>query len=205
MDEASSTKPAATLGFDPAVLVRVTAEQFEAMVNAGVFAWPDDRVELRNGLLCRMNAQYAPHGIAKADTYDALRDALRALGPPLRVLSEVSVRVSDHDMPQPDIFVWEAIATRGPVPVERVRLIVEICDTTQDDDFSRKPALYAAAGIPEYWIIDLPSKVVHQRWAPSDGAYTRGTTIPFGDTVASVTIPGLAIGTEALRDQDAAE
>lgn len=197
---ATAEQRALALGFDPAAVVRITAEMFEKMAHAGLFSYPCDRVELREGMLCRMNAQYVPHGVAKADVYDSLRDALRDLGLSLRAVPEISVRVSDHDVPEPDVVVWEPVRTRGPVPVERVRLVAEICDTTQDEDLGRKPKLYATAGIPEYWIVDLPGRIVHRRWAPADGAYARSDTVPFGDPVASATIPGLAVATTALRD-----
>ncbi len=86
-----------------------------------------------------------------------------------------------------------------------MRLVAEICDTTHDEDLGRKPALYATAGIPEYWTVDLPGRVIHQRWSPSAGAYSQTKVIPFGDAVASVAVPGLVIGTAALHEQDTAE
>lgn len=205
MDQAPSTKPALAPAFDPAAVLRLTAVQFEKMYYAGVFTYENGRVELREGLLCRMNAQHIPQVIAKTDVYDALRDALRDLGSFLRVVSEGSVRVGDYDVPEPDIIVWDPIRARGAIPVERVRLVAEICDTTQDEDVGRKPALYATAAIPECWIVDLPDKIIHQRRAPSDGAYTRETTIPFGGTIASTAVPGLAIGTAMLQEQDTPE
>lgn len=204
MDQASATHAASALGFDPAALVRFTAEQFEAIYNAGVLK-DANRVDLREGLPCLMSPQNIPHATVKAEVYEALLDSMRALGLPLRIVSEASVRVGDYNVPQPDITVWDPIRARGAIPVARVRLVAEIRDTTQDEDFGRKPALYAAASIPEYWIVDLPSRVIHQRWAPLDGAYSQAKLIPFGDAVASTAVPGLVIDTAALRDQDTAE
>lgn len=186
-------------------LLRLTAEQFGKMADAGVFAYPDDRVVLREGLVCRMNAQNIPHMTAKAEVYDALLDALRSLGSKLRVGSEGSVRASDYDVPQPDVIVWDPIRAQGPVPRERVLLAVEVSDTTLSDDLGYKRALYASAGIPEYWIIDLRGRAVHQNWVPAAGSYARAQAIPFGATVASTAVPGLVISTAALQEQDAGE
>ena len=186
-------------------LLRITAEQFEKMYYAGVFAYPNDRVVLREGLICLMNSQYIPHMTVKGDVLTALLDALRGLNVNLRVDSEGSVRANDHNVPQPDIIVWEPLRTRGPVPRERVRLAVEISDTTQTEDLGYKRALYAAAGIPEYWIVDLRARIVRQNWAPVDGAYASAQAIAFGDAVESVAIPGLAISTAPLRDLDFGE
>ena len=73
-------------------------------------------------------------------------------------------------------------------------------DTTQADDLGRKRALYAAASIPEYWVVDVPARAVHQYWAPADGAYARSAVVPFGETVRSATLANLAVSTGALDD-----
>ena len=205
MDQAPTTDTALALGFDPAAVVRLTAEQFEKMYYAGVFTYESSRVVLREGLLCRMNPQNIPHMTAKADFCEALLDSLREIGSKLRVASEGSVRASDHDVPQPGIIVWEPIKARGPVPRERVRLAVDVSDSTLPDDLGYKRALYAAAGIPEYWIVDLRGRTIHQNWAPMEGEYSRAEVVPFGSTIASIAVPGLAISTAALIDQDTPE
>jgi Uma2 family endonuclease len=110
------------------------------------------------------------------------------------------VRLGEGEVPQPDIILWEPIRARGPVPADRVRLVVEVADTTQADDLGRKRALYAAAGIPEYWVVDLPGRVLHQYWAPEldVGVYARAAAVPFGVAARSATLEGLAVVTDAL-------
>ena len=204
MDQAPTTNAALAQGFDPAAVVRLTAEQFEKMYYAGVFTYESSRIVLREGLLCRMNPQNIPHMTAKADVYEALLDSLREIKSKLRVGSEGSVRASDHDVPQPDIIVWEPIRARGQVPRERVRLAVEISDSTLADDLGYKRELYASADIPEYWIVDLRGRAVHQNWAPMGGAYSRTEIVQFGNEIASTAVPGLVIST-AMLDQDTPE
>ena len=183
---------------EPALL-RVTAAQFSAMVQAGAFTG-DRGVELREGLLYEMTPQHVPHLRAKSDLYEALLDALRGMGSPLRVASEGSVLLGEGEVPQPDLIVWEPVRGRGPVPGERVRLMVEVSDTTLADDLGRKRSLYAAASVPEYWVVDLPARALHQYWAPADGAYARSAVVPFGETIRSATLAGLAVPTAALLD-----
>ena len=183
---------------EPALL-RITAAQFSVMVEAGAFTG-DLGVELRGGLLYQMNPQYRPHLIAKTRLHEALLDALRALGSPLLVSSEGSVRLGEDEVPQPDLILWELLGGRGPVPGERVRLAVEVSDTTLADDLGRKRALYAAASLPEYWVVDLSSRVVHQYWAPAGDAYVRSAVVPFGETIRAATLEGLAVPTGALND-----
>lgn len=183
-----------------APLLRITAEQLEAMASKGALAgFP--RIELRDGVLCQRNSQYRPHLLAKSAVYDALRDALRGLGSPLGVASEGSVRVGENEVPMPDVFVWEVHRGTGPVPVEHVRLIAEVSDTTLEDDLGRKRRIYAAGGVPEYWIVDLAGQVVCQHAAPERDAYASGVAVPFGAPLSAATIPGLRIDTAALRDE----
>ena len=184
-----------------AQLLRVTAEQLEAMAARGALAGLP-RIELRDGVLCQVNPQYRPHLLAKSAVYDALRDALRALGSTLGVASEGSVGVGEREVPMPDVFVWEVHRGAGPVPVEHVRLIIEVSDTTLEDDLGRKRHVYAAGGIPEYWVVDLSGRVVLQHWAPVNGSYTREAVVPFGKRLSAATLTGLGVDTTALRDED---
>jgi Uma2 family endonuclease len=180
-------------------LLRITAEQLEAMAARGAFDRLP-RVELREGLLHQMSPQHFPHGIAKTDIFAALLTALAHLNLPLRVLSEVSVRVSEAEVPMPDISLVQSGRYPGPVPVEQVRLAVEISDTTLADDLGRKRTLYALGGIPEYWVVDLSARVIFQHWSPEGDAYAKSVVVPFGDALASATLSGLVILTTGLRD-----
>ena len=188
------------LGVSPPLL-RITAGQLEVLAARGALAsFP--RLELRDGVLCQMSPQYRPHLLAKTAVYDALRDALRGLGSPLGVASEGSVRVGESEVPMPDVFVWAVQRGEGPVPAERVRLLVEVSDTTLDDDLGRKRLVYAAGGIPEYWVVDLAGQVVRQFWSPGTATYADEAVIPFGQPLAAATLPGLQINTVVLQDND---
>ena len=158
------------------------------------------RVELREGLLYQMNPQHFPHGIAKMDILAALSAAVARLNLPLRVISKVSVRVSEAEVPMPDIFLVQGGRYRGAVPVEHVRLVAEISDTTLADDLGRKRDLYARGGIPEYWVVDLSARAILQHWSPRGDGYANSAVVPFGGDLASATLPGLVIATDALRD-----
>ena len=180
-------------------LLRITAEQLEVMAARGAFDRLP-RVELREGLLYQMNPQYFPHGIAKMDVLDALSAAVARLNLPFRVVSEISVRVSETEVPIPDVFLVQSGRYPAAVPVERVRLVVEISDSTLADDLGRKRVLYARGGIPEYWVVDLSARAILQHWLPGGDAYAKSAVVPFGGDLASATLPGLVISTGALRD-----
>ena len=182
-----------------APLLRITAEQLLAMDERGAFVGLP-RLELCDGVLCQVNAQHMPHLRIKMIILFALRDALRAAGSPLGVASEGSVRVGEYEVPMPDVFVWDPHWGRGAVAVEHVRLIVEVSDNTLCDDLGRKRRVYAAGGVPEYWVVDPGGQSIHQHWSPMGDAYQMEAKVPFGDVLALATLPGLVIGTDALRE-----
>ena len=182
-----------------APLLRITADQLEVMADRGAFVGLP-RLELCDGVLCQVNPQHMPHIRVKMAIYDALRDALRAINSPLGVATDGSVRIGEYEVPMPDVFVWNPRWGRGAVPVEHVRLVVEVSETTLSDDLGRKRRIYAAGGTPGYWVADLGGQVIHQHWSPADDVYTGKALTPFGGLIASATLPGLQMDTSILQD-----
>ena len=95
------------------------------------------------------------------------------------VLQESPIDVSTADNPtsepQPDVVVFgrdfTTIVSGNPQPRDIV-LAVEISDTTLRFDRTTKAALYARAGIPEYWILDVSGRRLFVHRNPAAGAYT---------------------------------
>src|SRR5205823_1229767 len=79
-----------------------------------------------------------------------------------------------NSRPEPDAILlkWrdDYYAAKRPTP-EDVLLVIEVSDTTLKYDRSVKVALYAQAGIPEYWIANLRTNVIEVYTDPSEGAY----------------------------------
>jgi len=177
--------------------VKLRVEDYLLLDESGAFD-AYRKTELIEGDVYFMNAQHRPHALAKAELYDALRDALRSKGSPLRPLTEASIALSAHDAPEPDIVLTSEPSGEGLIPGESVALVVEISDTTLSGDLKRKAMIYARAGVPEYWVADVKAKVLHQMWAPEGDAYAERRAIPFGDPIAAMTIEGLSIATNQL-------
>lgn len=165
------------------------------MVDAGLFA--DKRLQLIQGEMIEMPAQYMPHMRAKTEVAFRLRDALLGAGSRLAVGIEGSVRLDDLNVPMPDVFVWDPAPIEKACPGERVRLVIEVCESTHQLDLLVKPGLYAAAAIPEYWIVDLRAKAVTVLWSPGAEGYREAQTVPLGGEARSPTLE-LHIATEGL-------
>lgn len=148
-------------------------EQFRQMHDLLFFE--DRRVELIEGEIIEMAAMNGPHWAAVAQANKILSrlfgDYVVAPQLPLK-LSEVSAPVPDFSIVSgaPGDFVKE-IATGA-------LLCLEISDSTLRYDRTQKAVLYAKAGIPEYWILDLKQRRLEVFLEPvgdaeSGGVYTQ--------------------------------
>ena len=175
---------------------RFTVDQFLGLDDEGFFG-DHAKTELLEGEIFVVNAQYRPHARAKAAMVRALEAALG--GSQWTVLTELTVRLSEHDAPEPDIVLTNEPEGDGPVPAPSVGLLVEICDTTHATDLNTKPRRYARAGVPEYWVVDLPAREIVRHSKPSTADYAKIDRITFGETIVAVTIPGVEITSGGLE------
>jgi Uma2 family endonuclease len=148
-----------------------------------------ERWELVRGEVIDKMGQKLPHGNT------VLRVAvwlLKLFGEDF-VTSQVTIDVSPADNPtsepEPDVIVLAEPASsivNNPRP-EQILLLVEVSDTTLRYDLQAKATLYAAAGINEYWVVDLRGRELHQHREPLHGQYQ---SIQVLDAQAFVEAPG---------------
>lgn len=174
---------------------RLRVEDFLLLDESGAFA-DYHKSELIDGEIYVMNAQHSWHARAKTQLAVELALALRTMKSDLAPIVEVSTRVSDYSLPEPDIVITR-YRDRGVVPLESVALLVEVSDTTLDIDLGRKKRIYAEAGIPEYWVVDLKGSQIIRMWEPSGKDYRQREEIALGAIVRSVTIAGLEVPSES--------
>jgi Uma2 family endonuclease len=133
---------------------RFSVDEYHRMAEAGVLQ-PTERVELIEGKIVQMAAIGSRH----AECVDRLnRILVQGIEDRGTVRVQNPVRLSDHSEPEPDIALVrprpEGYADRHPGPDDAL-LIVEVADTTLTLDREVKMPLYARAGIPECWTVDL--------------------------------------------------
>lgn len=176
--------------------VKLTAQDFWTLADAGAFG-SFAKSELIEGEIWVVNAVFAWHARATAAVSIELGIALRQLGSDLVVYTFGSVDLTDNSVAEPDVSVAENHEGRG-IPVHKLRLAVEVSDSTRTHDLTRKAGLYARAGVPEYWVIDREMRRVVRMWAPAGQDYSQRSTLQFGDDLTARTIPGLTITTAGL-------
>ena len=132
--------------------VRVTREQYFALVDHGVLT-EEDHVELLEGVIVAM----APEGPRHSGVVELVVATLRAaLGARAWVRTAHPFDASRWSVPEPD----HAVVSGAPRDyLERhpsaAHLVVEVATTSLPQDRLTKAPIYAAAGVPEYWIVNL--------------------------------------------------
>jgi Uma2 family endonuclease len=165
---------------------RFTASEFEHMCRSGVFG-PDENVELIHGRILSM----PPQGPLHAATVQRLLLLLVRCGVPLEaLLIERPLNLGPSDQPIPDLAIVEPDPTGNqyaaghPTP-DRILLAVEVADSSLQFDLGDKALRYAAAGVPEYWVVDLRTRVLHRLSEPAREGYQQASVL-FGNEMVSL-------------------
>jgi Uma2 family endonuclease len=168
----TSQVPAHDLDLPPVPVRRFTVDEYLRMVTANVFDG-DDRHELLAGWVVSKMTRNPPHevGIALAD------EALRALLPAgWRLRNQSSITTADS-VPEPDLSVVRGAIRdyigRHPGPQD-MALAIEVADSSLPKDRNLKGRIYARAGIPVYWIINLVDRKVEVYTDPTGPALMPG-------------------------------
>ena len=174
MTVATITPMAFTLGDRP---VRpLTADEVLRMVEAGILG-EDRRVELLHGVLTQVSPKSPQHVAIKA----RIARWLDAAVPRYAVRIEDPLVVPDRtSLPEPDIAVVDPGDYLEAHP-DGALLVVEVAWSSLEIDTEIKPELYAAAGVPDYWVVDVAAKRVHVFRGPGgDGYASRAVLGPAG-------------------------
>ena len=177
---------------------KLSADDYHRMAEAGILG-AEDRVELIGGEIIDM----APIGQDHAGTVGSLTEALvLAFAGRAIVFVQNPIRLDDRSEPEPDFAVLRRRTDfyrtgERPGPAD-VLLLIEVADTSLRFDRAVKLPLYARAGIPEVWIVDLRQRAVDVHRAPRDGRYTQVTTIGAGGVLNPVLAPEARITFEQV-------
>ena len=174
----------------------LTVEEYHRMGEIGILTG-DDRVELIEGELIAM----APIDSDHSATTNAL-NRLLVLAVANRGIVAVGnpVRLSRYSEPQPDFSVLrhrEGYRKALPRP-EDTMLVVEVAASSLDYDRKVKLALYARAGIPEVWIVNLAAEEVEVYRSPAADLFTLVTRASRFDQLTIEAIPDVLIPVEEI-------
>jgi len=169
-----------------------TVDDYYRMAESGILR-EDDRVELIDGEIIEM----APIGSGHAGTVDEFGDIIRTLLDGVAIVrSQNPIRLGHRSEPEPDL----ALVTRRPDyyrgdhprPAD-VLLLIEVAESSLEYDQQTKAPLYARAGIPELWIVNLIDRVIEVYREPSPEGYQSVRIMRRGETIQPVSFPDLSI------------
>jgi len=176
---------------------RFTVEEYECMIEAGIFR-ADERVELLGGRILAMTPMAVPHRMALMRSDRTLKQKLPST---VDILVQMPIRLLPDSEPEPDIAVIRRRADDYPLahpgPPD-IFLVVEVSDSSLAFDRDRKLPRYAAAGIPEAWIVDLRGDRIWLYRVPLSGQYTLVSSVGRGEALSMLAFPDVALAVDDL-------
>ena len=166
---------------------RFSVDEYYRMAGIGLFK-DGEKTELVDGEIVRLTP-----GSRHADAVSRVCRGLSILlGTRAFVRAQLPVRLDLYNEPLPDIACVKVRSDfyefRHPVPAD-IAVIVEIAETSLDYDRDVKLTIYAAARIPEVWILDLPGDRLLVFREPVTGRYKTFLRLGPGDSVAMLAYP----------------
>lgn len=148
-----------------------TIQDYEQMIKTGILP-ADEPVELIAGqILRKMSPQGSPHAAAITRTN---RLFYQPSPQTFTIRIQLPLTLDEFSQPEPDIALVKVdpldYEERHPRPDE-VYLIIEIADRTLRSDLHLKKQVYAAAGIAEYWVLDLSHRQLYVYRQPTATDY----------------------------------
>ena len=176
---------------------RLTADEYFGLVERGQLR-ASDRVELLEGVVVSMPPQNPPHagGIGRITELLVTRLLGRAT-----VRVQLSFLAGAYTVPEPDFAVVPGAhgdyLTRHP---DRAHFIIEVSDSSLPSDRLSKSWIYAAAGVPQYLIVNLPGDCVETFEAPQrdTARYAVTRRLHRGESVRLLDFPDLELRVSEL-------
>src|SRR6476660_7427974 len=176
---------------------RFTVEEYHRMSDIGIFP-EDKRFELIRGEILEMPTARPPHS-GRVNRLTHLFTS--RLGESVIVSVRNPSSIDDYSEPVPDISLLKPrtdfYTESHPMP-EDILLVIEISQATLRFDTRIKAPLYAEAGIPEYWILNIPQNVLEVRRELAKGRYARHEIRRHGQTVSLFSLPDVSFWVDEI-------
>lgn len=158
---------------------KFTVKDYYTMAEVGILT-SDMKVELINGDIVTMSPSKSIHSgminhLSRLFYNNQIEECIIVQNP---------IRINNHSEPEPDIVIAkykeDSYQSKHPEP-DDIYLILEVSDSTLEKDRTTKVDLYAKAGIPCYWIINLIDKQIEVFSNPLLGKYAKKIIVNTGD------------------------
>lgn len=179
-------------------LKRWTKAEYLRLVESGAFD-EDGHYYLFRGEILDMSPMGSPHSISMMKATAVLSRAIASHSGEQFLRVQLPFDAPGDSIPEPDLAICtHAQAFVLPYPSAAL-LVIEIAETSLKHD-REKAFEYAAAQVPEYWIVDLNGRQVEvhrnptpDRTAPLGVRYAAPTVVKSGEVVNSIAIPSMSV------------
>jgi len=177
---------------------KLSVEEYLRMVEAGIFSRRGKkRVELIHGEIREMSPIGNPHEEALSNLVDW---SYRVVPKDVKIRVQCSIQLPPaKSVPEPDL-VWavrRSYRREKPGPAD-IHLLVEVADTSFTEDTGEKAEIYAAAGIRDYWVVNIPDQVVEVRRDPRATGYESLTRYSGPQEIRPLAFPDVVLITDTL-------
>jgi Uma2 family endonuclease len=179
--------------------LRFTVAEYDRMIEQGVFS---GRGNVRTELIYGEIREMSPPGPTHEDVVDRIvrwsventdRDEVR-----VRVQNSIGIPKLDS-APEPDVaWVVEKDYSRRRPQSSDVLLLIEVADTSLEQDRTEKATLYAKAKIGDYWVVNLQDWCIEVHRDPFRGAYRQKQTYTLHQTVHPLAKPEVPLPVSLL-------
>jgi Uma2 family endonuclease len=171
--------------FPPESIKRFTVDEYHKLIDAGAFN-DHEPVELLEGWILYQVGHDPSHDAAVKLVSQWID---RASPDRTHSRARAAVTLPNFSEPIPDVAIVRGevrdYAERHPGPAD-IFLAIEVANLSLHRDRTEKAPVYAQAGIPVYWIVNLPERAVEVYSNPTPGKYPPATRFGVGDSVPLV-------------------
>jgi Uma2 family endonuclease len=179
---------------------RITVADFDRMIEEGFFAPAPkrQRVELIEGEFRQMSPIGPPHErlvdrLARWSFSNTAEDIVA-----VRIQQSIGIPQLDS-VPEPDVaWARERDHATGRPRADEILLIIEVADSSLAYDRGKKADVYAAAGVADYWIVNVRDRCIEVYRLPESGRFTARTIVRDADAIHPLAFPKVALRAEYL-------
>ena len=169
-----------------------TRKEYRQLIKDGYLE--DGKVELVHGEIWHKMG----HGRRHTATVTWISTALGKIFGALRLQTQSSLPVAEYGDPEPDVAVLAQtvdyyIENEDGLVVSEMLLVVEASNSTLHADLTGKVRQYGSAGISEYWVVDIPNRLLHVFREPTADGYASVTVLTTDEEVRPVAAPDSAV------------
>lgn len=176
--------------------VKWTIKDYHQIIATGILA--ERQVELINGEIVEMSPEGEYHAYSSDEAGEYL---IYLLGEKAKVRQSKPITIPEtNSEPEPDIAIVQRLGKdyreHHPYP-ENIFWVIEYSHSSLTKDLEVKTKIYASAGIPEYWIINLQTMELIIFRVPTYKGYQHQEIVNNGE-IRSLAFPDIAISVKRL-------